>query len=126
MKRIAIPNANNVLSAHFGGAEFFNIFVVENNIIIDEEFLPAPPHETGSLPNFLVTQGVTDIIVGGIGGKAIEIFNAKNISVHAGAPSLEPKTIAEKFINGSIELHSNSCNHDDPDHEHGNGPHHHH
>jgi len=123
MKRIAIPNANNVLSAHFGGAEFFNIFIIKDNKIVDEEFLPAPAHETGSFPNFLASQGITDIIVGGVGGKAIEIFNANNISVHTGAASLEPKIIIQQFIDGSIQLSSNSCNHDDPDHEHGS--HHH-
>ena len=124
MRRIAIPNANNVLSAHFGGAEFFNIFEIEDTKIIKDELLPAPPHETGSLPRFLVGEGVTDIIVGGIGGKAIEIFNANNISVHAGAPSLKPEIIIADFLNGSLKLHSNSCNHDD--HNHGEGHHHHH
>jgi predicted Fe-Mo cluster-binding NifX family protein len=112
MKRIAIPNANNVLSAHFGKAEFFNIFIIENNIIIKEEILPTPQHETGSFPSFLANENITDLIVSGVGGKAIEIFNANNISVHTGAPSLAPNIIIDEFLKGTLELNSNSCNHD--------------
>jgi len=127
IRRVAIPTANSVLSAHFGGAEFFTIYELEGNDVLKEELLPAPPHEPGSLPKFLVGEGVTDIIVGGIGGKAIDIFTSNNISVHAGANPIAPKNIIQEFANGTIQLNSNSCNHDGDDHEHhhGHGPHHH-
>ena len=60
---------------HFGGSEYFSIFNIEDNKIVSEEIIPTPEHITGSFPNFLAEQKITDIVVGGIGGKAIEIFN---------------------------------------------------
>ena len=81
MKKIAVPTANGLLSPHFGGSEYFSIFNIENNKIISEEILPTPEHVTGSYPLFLAEQKITDIVVGGVGGKAIEIFNKNSINV---------------------------------------------
>lgn len=126
MKRVAIPTANGNLSPHFGGSEYFTIFEIENNIIIKEEILPTPEHLTGSYPNFLAEQKVTDIIVGGVGGKAIQIFNQYRINVFAGANVKLPKELVVDLINGKLSLTGNSCNHEgDGPESHGNGHHHH-
>jgi len=125
MKRIAIPTANGLLSPHFGGSEYFSIFNVENNAIISEEILPTPEHLTGSYPNFLAEQNITDIVVGGVGGKAIEIFNKFNINVFTGAEVKLPKQIVKDFIAGNLVLTGNSCNHEGDGPE-SHGAHHHH
>jgi len=127
MKKIAIPTANGKLSPHFGGSEFFTVFTVENNEIISEELLPTPEHTTGSYPHFLGQQQITDIIVGGIGGKAVEIFNQYGIDVYAGADVLEPRKVVDLFLQGKLTLTGNSCHHEGEgpeSHEHGH--HHHH
>ncbi len=126
MKRVAVPTANGLLSPHFGGSEYFSIFNIENNKIVSEEILPTPEHLTGSYPNFLAEQNITDIIVGGIGGKAIEIFNKFNINVYAGANVLLPKQVTEQLLEGTLALTGNSCNHEgDGPESHGEGHHHH-
>ncbi len=127
MKKIAIPTANGLLSPHFGGSEFFTIFYIDDNEIKSEEILPTPEHTTGSYPNFLGQQEVTDIIVGGIGGKAIEIFNSYGINVYTGSEIMEPKKVVEAFIKGELTLTGNSCNHEGEgpeSHNHSHGHHH--
>jgi len=127
MRRIAVPTLNGNLSSHFGGSEYFTVFSIENNNVVKEEILPTPEHTTGSYPNFLAQQGITDIIVGGIGGKAIDIFNQNNITVYAGANVKLPKELAEDLINGQLVVTGNSCNHEgDGPESHGEGHHHHH
>ena len=126
MKRVAVPTANGLLSPHFGGSEYFSVFNIEDNKIISEEILPTPEHLTGSYPNFLAEQKITDIIVGGIGGKAIEIFNKFSINVYAGANVLLPKQVTEELLAGTLALTGNSCNHEgDGPESHGEGHHHH-
>jgi len=126
MKRVAVPTANGLLSPHFGGSEYFSVFNIEDNKIMSEEILPTPEHLTGSYPNFLAEQNITDIIVGGIGGKAIEIFNHHNINVYAGANVKLPKEVTEDLLAGTLALTGNSCNHEgDGPESHGAGHHHH-
>jgi predicted Fe-Mo cluster-binding NifX family protein len=126
MKRIAVPTLNGKLSAHFGGSEYFTVFNVENNTILSEEILPTPEHTTGSYPNFLAEQKVTDIIVGGVGGKAITIFNNNNITVYAGANIKLPRELAEDLIADKLVITGNACSHEgDGPESHGAGHHHH-
>lgn len=125
MRKIAVPTANGHLSPHFGGSEYFSIFNIENNKIVSEEILPTPEHLTGSYPNFLAEQKITDIIVGGIGGKAIEIFNKFSINVFSGANAKLPKEVTEDLLAGTLALSGNSCNHEgDGPESHGAGHHH--
>lgn len=124
--RIAVPTLKGLLSAHFGGSEYFTIYNVEDNKIIDTEILPVPEHLTGSYPNFLAAQKITDIIVGGVGGKAVTIFNSKSINVYLGANVKETRDLVEDFLAGKLQLTGNSCNHEgDGPESHGSGHHHH-
>ena len=111
MKKIAIPVSNNNLSAHFGHCEEFYLYEIENNKIVNEIQLSAPPHEPGLLPKWLSEYNVTDIIAGGMGQRAIRLFNDKNINVFIGAPSNPPKIIVENHLKGNLELSGNYCNH---------------
>ena len=121
---VAIPTLNGVLSPHFGGAEFFTLFETsEDKKILKEYILPTPEHIEGSYPQFLAENKVTDIIVGGVGGKAIDIFNQFGINVYTGAPSILPKTLVEQLLNDTLIVTGNTC--DGGNHEHGHGPGHH-
>lgn len=113
MQRIAIPVADGRLSAHFGHAPFFYVYQLENNKIIREEMLTPLPHEQGSIPRWLIEIQATDIIVGGIGAKAIEILNSHEINVFSGAPALSPKDIIDRFLSGTLKTTDNTCNHGD-------------
>ncbi len=119
MRKVAIPVANDKLSQHFGHSDYFRVYVVDdNNKIIDNEFLPPPEHQPGVIPNWVASQGVTDIIVGGIGPAAIDIFNSKNVNVFSGANVDTPENIILDFVNGTLVVNANTCDHESGDHEH--------
>ena len=111
-KKIAIPvDDNSILDAHFGHCQYFSLLDVENNIIVLEEKVVPPPHEPGLLPKWLAEKGVTDIIAGGMGQRAIDIFNQNGVNALVGAPRLTAKELAEGYINKTLELTGNYCDH---------------
>ncbi|GAB7089478.1 NifB/NifX family molybdenum-iron cluster-binding protein [Marinifilum fragile] len=110
-KKIAIPVKEGVLDSHFGHCSHFALIDVEEKEIIAEELVEAPPHVPGKLPPFLANLGVTDVLAGGMGARAIEIFNANNVNVFVGAPALQAKELVTGFLNETIEFNANCCDH---------------
>ena len=127
MERVAIPTAKGKLSPHFGGSEYFTIFEIMDKQVFGESILPVPEHITGSYPHFLADQKVDTVIVGGVGGKAIQIFNSRNINVFVGANVKQPNELLEDYMLGKLVLTGNQCNHEgDGPESHGAAGHHHH
>lgn len=123
MKIIAIPVVNNMLSAHFGHAPFFYIYHARDRKIIKQRMEKAPPHTPGAIPAHLKKLDVTDVIVSGIGQKAIDIFNDDGINVYSGAQPDTPANIIRKFLDNKLELTENTC--DSEHHGHGQDTHKH-
>lgn len=112
MRKIAIPiDENGILSQHTGHSKLFDIYNIEEDKIIDVIQLTPPPHKYGSLPKWLIENKVTDLIVGGIGQKAIELLDNDGIKVHLGAPSLASSKLITDFLDGTLQFSANSCNH---------------
>ncbi|MFC2138583.1 NifB/NifX family molybdenum-iron cluster-binding protein [Bacteroidota bacterium] len=111
-RKIAVPvNENGILDAHFGHCKFFALVEVENDKIISDEKVVPPPHEPGVLPKWLADKGVTDIIAGGMGQKAIQIFNQCNVNVFVGANQINSDELVKGFLNKTLTLTSNYCDH---------------
>ena len=111
-KKIAVPvDANGILDGHFGHCKFFEILTVEDKKIVSQEKVVPPPHEPGVLPKWLAEIGATDILAGGMGQKAIQIFNYNKVNVFVGAPQLSAVEITEGFLNKTIEFNANYCDH---------------
>ncbi len=111
MKKIAIPVDNGALSAHFGHCEKFAIVEVSDGKIIATKLLVPPEHVPGLYPKWIAEMGVSDVIAGGMGQKAIALFHQHQINVYIGAPVETPEAIADKFLNGELSLSANPCNH---------------
>lgn len=113
MQRIAVPIVEGHLSAHFGHCEEFAIFDVdlEKKEIVGRETAPAPPHEPGLLPRWLGEMGVNVVIAGGMGSRAQQLFAERGISVSVGAGSDDPEKIVLSYMNNTLELGSNLCDH---------------
>jgi predicted Fe-Mo cluster-binding NifX family protein len=117
-KKIAIPLENGVLCAHFGHCEQFAFIIVQNGVIKEVSAHTPPEHIPGLYPRWVAQFGVTDVIAGGMGQKAIDLFNQQNINVFIGAPMIDSKQIVTQFIDNSLVLSANYCNHDhNHDHE---------
>ena len=111
--KIAIPVAQGQLCQHFGHCEQFAIIDVAEGSkeISKEEMVTPPPHEPGLLPKWLAEHGVTCVIAGGMGARAIGLFQQFDIKVITGATPSEPKQIVMKFLNDALVVGNNSCDH---------------
>lgn len=111
MKKIAIPLQNNTLCSHFGHSEKFVVYEINNSEIVNTIQLIPPPHEPGSIPRWLHQQGVTDIIAGGIGQRAIQILLSNKINVYVGVQPQPPDQIVKDFMDGTLKAGVNLCDH---------------
>jgi len=111
-KKIALPMENGVLCAHFGHCQQFAIVDVVDGVITDVKEMTPPEHVPGLYPRWVASFGVTDVIGGGMGQKAIDLFNQQNINAFVGAPLKPAKELVTDFIDGKLTLTANYCNHD--------------
>ena len=110
--RIAIAQDGNKVSEHFGHCGEYAIFDVEDSIIYRRDDLPSPGHEPGRLPVFLAEHGVDLIIAGGMGPRAIGLFQANGIGVLLGV-SGNVDYVAQDYIAGRLSPGESSCHHED-------------
>ncbi|MDL1959445.1 MAG: NifB/NifX family molybdenum-iron cluster-binding protein [Deltaproteobacteria bacterium] len=96
--KIAIPIENGMMCSHFGHAAQFAIIDVENGNIAKTQLLVPPPHEPGSLPQWLHELGTTHLICGGIGGRAVELIAAAGVQVIAGVTNMDPARLMEDLL----------------------------
>lgn len=109
--RIAVPVNGNILNPHFGHSESFLIVDVEDGQIKNSEFKVPPPHEPGVLPNWMETLKVDLILAGGMGRRALSLFEQKGISVVVGAPQIDAIEAVERFLSGTLSTGQNVCEH---------------
>jgi len=111
-KRIAIPLENGKLCQHFGHCQEFSIIDIdENNHVANEERITPPEHQPGLYPAWVAQHGVTDVIAGGMGQKAIDQFHQQKINVFIGAEMKSPKELASDFATNTLNAGANLCNH---------------
>ncbi len=110
-KKFAIPTLNEKLTAHFGHCEKFAIVDVEEDKVVNEEFIVPPVHQPGVYPKFLADQGVHVIIAGGMGQKAQDLFAMNNIEVHMGVQDGTPSELVMSYLNNKLQTGQNLCDH---------------
>ncbi|MDF1576713.1 MAG: NifB/NifX family molybdenum-iron cluster-binding protein [Bacteroidales bacterium] len=108
---IAVPISYGKLDGHFGHCQQFAMVKVEEKKITEITYLDAPPHKPGLLPPWLAERGATEIITGGMGQRAIDLFNERGINVFVGAPSLTPEELVNGFLHEKISFSANYCDH---------------
>jgi len=111
--KIAIPTANGKLCMHFGHCEQFALVEVDEagKAIIGTDYLKPPPHEPGVLPRWLHEQGAEVIIAGGMGQRAQGLFSQNGIKVLVGAPPGTAEEIVSAFLNKTLQVGDNVCDH---------------
>ena len=111
--RYAVPLTDGILAAHFGHCEHFAIIDADEmqQKIIKKEVIASPGHEPGFLPAWLAEQGVAFVIAGGIGSRAITIFEENHIKVITGATEENPEIAVLNYIGGILETSGNVCDH---------------
>ena len=116
--KLAIPVENGLLCSHFGHAPQFAIVEIEENNVKASSLKTPPPHEPGVLPRWLKELGVSHVICGGIGARAVELLNQAGIEVTAGVSPQDPAKVVEAFLSGGLTgMSGPTCS----GHEHGHG-----
>lgn len=110
-KKIAFSTNDRInIEGHFGHCKEFAIYEVSGDKILNVEFILPPPHAPGVIPNFLNSYGIGTIITGGMGQRAINIFEAKNVDVILGATG-EIESNLNKYLNGLLKSTGCGCSH---------------
>lgn len=118
-KRIAIPLIGNVLSEHFGHCQAFAYVDVDNNAITNITIMDPPEHQPGTFPKWVASNGATDVIAGGMGPMAVNLFNEAGVNVFVGAPVDTPTKLVNDFLAEKLSLSANYCDHKGESDHHG-------
>lgn len=110
-KKIAIPTEDGGLCSHFGHCQKFFVAITDGTKITNTLFLDPPAHEPGVFPAWLAGEGVTDVIAGGMGQRAIDLFRQQNINVYVGAQQKAPEELAGDLLNNRLVSGANYCDH---------------
>lgn len=112
MKKIAVPiKKNNYIAGHFGHCEFYEIYTFSNaNEVIDVQLLKS---EKGcgcqsNIATVLASQGVSFMLSGNIGDKAMHKLNDAGISVIRGCKGSSSDVILQ-YVEGRITDAGSSC-----------------
>jgi len=109
--RIAMPIAQGQLCMHFGHCEEFAFFDVEDGQIKGKQMLTPPPHAPGVIPQWVHEQGATMVIAGGMGSRAVSLFEQQGVHVIVGAPGHTPEEVVTAYLNGTLKTGENVCDH---------------
>jgi len=109
--KIAVPMVQGRFSDHFGGAEGFGLFEVDevSRIVVSRVFQAAPPHERGAFPRWLKEQGADVILAGGMGPRAMQMFEHFGIHVVAGVSGGDPEALVKGFLDGTLQATGEGC-----------------
>lgn len=108
--RIAVAKEGDMVSEHFGHCEQFALFDVDGTGITDVTIVDNPGHQPGFLPGFLKQRGVEVVIAGGMGPKAVDLF--ENLGIQAITGVRGPVNEAVKaYLSGTLKGTGEVCNH---------------
>jgi ATP-binding protein involved in chromosome partitioning len=111
MSRIALPLVNGQFSTHFGGADQFGLFECDDatRTITGRTIAAPPPHERGAFPVWLREQGVTAVLVGGMGPRAVQILQRFGIETMLGVDGGDPEQIVRAYLDGTLAATGEGC-----------------
>ncbi|NYT05845.1 MAG: dinitrogenase iron-molybdenum cofactor biosynthesis protein [Methanomicrobiales archaeon] len=107
--KIAVATDGGAVCPHFGHAPAFTIYTAEG-ADAEKRILPNPGHEPGRLPALLHAEGVTCVIAGGMGPKAVALFCDAGIDVVMGVSGSADDAVLA-YLNGTLEQGESMCHH---------------
>lgn len=107
--KIAISTDGEYVSAHFGRCPLFTIVEFKNGEIAEKEVINNPGHHPGFLPQFFREMGVECIIAGGMGNKAMSLFDQYEVQQIVGITGKIEDTISH-ILEGTLKGGESLCN----------------
>ena len=111
--RVAIAIKDSNIAEHFGHCDYFKVFNIEKNKVINEEKIKNPPHQKGLLPKFLSDNDINVLITGNIGEMAVKLMEELGIEAIRGVNG-DINQIIEDYLNGKLKSSEDCCT----DHNH--------
>ena len=111
MLKIVVPTIDGRFSSHFGGADRFAIFEVDegSRTIASQVSAAPPPHEHGSFPLWLRDQGATVVLAGGMGPRAVQMLGQFGIETVVGVGGGEPEQLVRAYLDGTLAATGEGC-----------------
>ncbi len=111
--KIAVPVDDGRLAEHFGRSPQVMLFTVDQPTrqVIAEQTLEMPAHEPDLYPIWLKEHGADVVIAGGLGGRAIVLFEQSGIRVVVGAPPLPARELVDALVADELVVGVNTCQH---------------
>ena len=124
MKRIAISAENNngldsTVCGHFGGSPYFILVDVDGDTVISLHGVANPyfpEHQPGQVPAFIRSQSVQAMVSGGMGARAVALFQTYGVETATGA-SGTVRLALDQYLAGTLPT-AEPCAHGG-DHGHG-------
>ena len=103
MKRVAIPVSNGMLSEYFGRCNYYKIFEIsENNIVQEKKEIPREKDIT-RLPEWMAEKRISDVITYKVDKQIINLFSSYRINLFVGISIDTPQNLIEDYINGNLK-----------------------
>lgn len=120
-KRIAIAceddgGLNGEVSGHFGRCPYYTVVDVVDGEIVETRVEANPffaAHRPGAVPQFVHGLGADVIVAGGMGPRAVQMFQQFGVEVATGAVG-SARGVLGAYLDGRIRG-SAPCNHDHPE-----------
>lgn len=118
--KIAIATDGNNVSAHFGRCSEYTVIELEDGKAKERYSLQNPGHEPGRIPVFLKENEIDQIVAGGMGRRAQQLFEQMGIewilgitgSVEETIKKIEDNTICEgESLCSPQHHHDTECDH---------------
>ncbi|MEJ5187004.1 MAG: NifB/NifX family molybdenum-iron cluster-binding protein [Candidatus Geothermincolales bacterium] len=107
---ICIAAERGEVCSHFGHCEEFALYRTEGTEVELVRRVPNPGHAPGTLPSLLKEWGVTHMVSGGMGTRAVDLFRSLGIEVITGVQGgLEE--VARALSRGELACGMNVCDH---------------
>ncbi len=108
--KVCIPVEGTMVSQHFGHTPEFLIATIEDSKVVSRKVEKSPGHEPGLLPKLMASWGVTHVITGGLGRRALDMFEERNIEVISGVTGTADDAL-KAFLAGKLVAGENLCDH---------------
>ena len=82
--RAAIATDGANVSPHFGRCESYTLVDIVDGRVVKKEVVDNPGHAPGAIPRFLHDLGAGQIVCGGMGQKAADLFTDMGIAMITG------------------------------------------
>ena len=111
VKTIAIPLMDGRFSDHFGGAQAFALYRIDEATgqVTERRVLPTPEHGRGIYPVWLSQQGADVVLAGGMGPRATGILAQHGIQVVLGIRGDDPDSVVGQYLDGTLVATGEPC-----------------